>query len=273
MIQISRENSVLWLSAAYFSVASLSPAFADEQNAVTTGPLFAAFGDSISTGFDASHPLNNFHYSWSTGSNITSNFKSQADYVKEATGIEFERKNYAVVGAKASDIRRQIDKLGDKIPQLATLLIGANDVCGWRPDFDDARDLFEADVRHSLDMLVAKNPNIRILMSAVPNVGRLYELGATHGCQVKWNVTGFCSPLLGGERTPQERQAFLTRLDALNDTLAHIATSYPQVKYHGEVAQIQFEWEHVSRIDCFHPSVQGQGFLSEALWDGSWHAE
>lgn len=235
------------------------------------GPVFVSFGDSISTGFNAQHLLDNPKYSWATGSSVTSEFKSQAQHAQELTGTVYTRKNFAVAGSKAVDIKQQVDKLRTAVPEVATLLIGANDVCSWGEDYAEARRNFEADLHLALDALVAKNANIRILMSAIPDMGVLYELGAMHGCQSNWNLTGICSPLLGAERTPSERQAFLARMRALNASLANVAASYPQqVSYHEDVAEMQFEWQHVSRIDCFHPSVAGQGFLSETLWGTGW---
>lgn len=250
-----------------FSIPSAS---ASEDTSIDR-PLIVAFGDSITTGFNAQFLFDNFNFSWSTGTSVTAGFKSQVERIRQETGLDYDRKNLAVAGARSAAIKSQIEGLGIKVPQIATLLIGANDVCNWSEDYAEARRIFASDIRQSIELLITKNPDVRILMAPIPNVGRLYELGSTHGCQALWNITGSCSSLLGGERTPAERQAFMGRLNALNGTLEDVAASFPQeVHFAAAIAEIPFEWEHVSRIDCFHPSVAGQGFLSQTVWNSGW---
>ena len=258
-----------------FSTASLftlvlgsSTVLAEDLSAPLT---FVAIGDSLTTGFNAQRLLDNFPYSWSTGTTSTSAFASQASRVEQVAGRTVQRLNFAVAGSRALDLARQAEQIQDKKPDFATVLIGANDVCSWPEDHHEALGLFDRDLRAGIEGLIAKNPAVRIALVPVPDMGNLYELGSTHGCQAIWNITSFCNALLGSERTPAERQSFLNRLADLNFQVATIAASYRNnVRFEAALGDVQFEWQDISRIDCFHPSVSGQGKLSQKLWETSW---
>ena len=256
-------------TASVFTLAlGSSTVLAEDQSAPLT---FVAIGDSLTTGFNAQRLLDNFPFSWATGTTSTSAFVSQASRVEQVAGRTVKRLNFAVAGSRALDLARQAAETQDQKPDFATVLIGANDVCSWPEDHHEALGQFDRDLRAGIDGLLAKNPDVRIALVPVPDMGKLYDLGSTHGCQAIWNIVGLCSALLGSERSPAERQSFLHRLEDLNHQVESIAASYRNnVRFEAALADVQFEWQDISRIDCFHPSVAGQGKLSQKLWETSW---
>lgn len=94
-----------------------------------------ALGDSISVAFNAEREGNNEAHSWSTGnldlSHGASHFRRLQRFFP---AMDVRAANYAVSGARAADLRGQVDQLLAHTPDYVTLLMGANDLarCGWR---------------------------------------------------------------------------------------------------------------------------------------------
>src|SRR6059058_3495154 len=83
-------------------------------------------------------------------------------------GVEAESRVFAVPGARSSALHRQVDRAPDWTPDLALVVIGANDVTHRVPPAEAARAL--ADAVHRLrsngaEVVVAPAPDL----SAVPH--------------------------------------------------------------------------------------------------------
>lgn len=251
---------------------------------VTTGANAAApakftivgIGDSITKAFNAnSYFRDSPEVSWATGTKKMAGFESHLEKLQKlmpqttVTGF-----NYAVTGAVINDLSAQVKKANAAKPDYLTLLIGANDVCNWTEDYQESLDTFTATLKKNLDSLVAANPKIKITVSAMPDVYRLWELSKTSAsCQRVWGFIGLCKQLLGKKLTDQQRLAFKQRWDHANSNIGSAAALYPQnVKYSDYAATYEFSKDDISTHDCFHPSAKGQNTLAQGTWAESWFA-
>lgn len=257
----------LYLVAVVAVAGGLSMVQAHAATYETAG----AIGDSISTGFNASRLGDNKELSWSTGSSSLIN--SHFQRLKSASGSTTMRAyNEAVAGSVAADLEKQITRILSRSPDYLTITIGANDVCGWTEDYAANLAEFESTLRAALSHLIAARPSIKIFISPIPDVYNLWEIAHQQsGCQTKWNIFGICRPLLGSNRSDLDRQAFVERWRHANDAIAQVATEFADnVLYEPSIAETHFEWDHVSNIDCFHPSAAGQNLLAEKGWILFW---
>jgi lysophospholipase L1-like esterase len=230
-----------------------------------------AIGDSISAGFDARHLGDNREYSWTTGSKPES--QSHLKKLTALFGVPIAARNEAVAGSTVYDLGRQLDRVLAADPDFLTITVGANDVCSWNVD-DDTADVvaFMDKLAEHIQRVVDHNPNVRIYLAAIPDMYNLWRLASpSASCQRKWDLFGICNVLLGSDRTEADRQAFVGRWRDGNAALQAVAALFPENVYHDpSMATTQFLWEHVSTIDCFHPSIAGQNLLSEKTWQSGW---
>ncbi len=91
--------------------------YAPEAGSAPAGPpiRYAMLGDSSAAGLGADHPLH------TPGSLI-------AQGLAALTGRPVELRSAAVVGAVSSDLDAQVEGLSEWAPEVATIMIGANDV-------------------------------------------------------------------------------------------------------------------------------------------------
>lgn len=228
--------------------------------------VIGALGDSITAGFDAQRIGDNRELSWAAGSSKL--VKSHARRLGELLGRPVDAFNESVAGAMAADIDEQVSRLLPHKPDYVTLAIGANDVCTWTSDFQPDLQAFEKDLRTELTRLVKALPNVKIMLAPIPDVYNLWTVASKHsGCQTKWDLIGMCSPLLSSDASAADRAAFVTRWEAANAAITSVANEFSEnVRHDPRVSDTKFSWEHVSTIDCFHPSVAGQNLLAEVTW-------
>lgn len=231
--------------------------------------LVGSLGDSITAAFDARRPLPNREINWSTGERSSKLVNSHVLRIREAMpGKRVSSVNLAISGSKAPDVVKQAAKMATYRPDYVTLLVGANDVCSWPDQHAAALAAYEKDIRTILDTLVASNNEMKILVSAVPNMPLLQRLGAENSCQARWNMLKICKPLLASDRTDEQRMAFASRWIDVNETLMRVSAEYPRnVRFASSVAEPVFHVGHLSPYDCFHPNTSGQDFLAEKTWD------
>jgi hypothetical protein len=229
--------------------------------------VLGALGDSISVGFNATRIGNNFQYSWATGDEEVVN--SHKLRLKAYSGDEVTAHNVAVAGSVAGDLDAQIDKLAVHKPDYTTVTIGANDICSWPDDFAAAALQFDAKVRNAVQRLQTINGSMTILLSPIPDMYNLWDLSVRRvGCQAKWDLLRMCPDLLGRDRTEAERQAFMQRWETANDIIHQIALDNPtNVIHNPDLAHVEFTWDHISTIDCYHPSAEGQALYAEKTWE------
>ena len=240
----------------------------DETSTFVMGSL----GDSITMAFNAGGPLDRPSNSWAVGwsKNVSSHYERLLSIYDDVSAF-----NAARSGAVASELDAQITKLLAKAnPDYVTILMGANDVCSWTADHAKDLEQYEKDMTDGVERLISANPDVKILLSPVPDMLKLWQVGRVNSCQGKWNFYKICTPLLGANRTEEERMAFVERLNDLNASLERIAEQHSlNVKYAAAVATANFEWKHISALDCFHPGVTGQNFLANEAWKDGWFAE
>ncbi len=244
------------------AVGFAATAAADDDDRIVLG----AVGDSLTAAFNAQHLGDNREHSWSTGnSEIVLSHKRRLEL---EIGRPVVADNEAISGAVASGLDRQITRLLASEPDFVTMVIGANDVCGWADEHHEQLAQFEYDVRMGLRKLVTARPSAHIILGPIPDIYNLWEVAVNQpSCQLKWNIIGMCRPLLDGSRTQAQREEFRLRWGDANEALARIAADFPEnVHFDPTVAQTQFDWSHVSPIDCFHPSIAGQNVMAEKTW-------
>lgn len=260
------------ISVTMFALLLSLPAFADPS-----AFKIVALGDSITKAFNANGGFSDSpDVSWSTGARKVVGFESHLQKIQklypqaQVTGL-----NYAVTGAKVKDLAKQVQKANVAKPDYLTLLIGANDVCNWPADYQESLDQFVETLKANLDSVIATNPNVKVTMSAMPDIYRLWQLSKDDAsCQRVWNFIGLCKPLLGRSVTDSDRLAFKGRWDHANAALASVAEQYPQhIKFSARAETIEFTNEDISRTDCFHPSIKGQNTLSKETWEEGWFAQ
>lgn len=229
----------------------------------------AAMGDSITAGYNSRWPgdLGNARYSWSTGSRVPSHVKKLKAIIPEKVVAV----NVAKKGATSHELQGQLEAAKFSHIDYLTLLIGANDVCDWPSDHETHLTKFRSNVKNILDKVITANREIRIIMPAIPNMYRLYQVG-NKDCGRRWDFFEACPLLLHSSRSDEERQGFHARLVDANDTLEKLAENYENnVKFIGSTYDFDFTIDHVSKLDCFHPSIAGQKIISRLTWEEGWY--
>ena len=230
-----------------------------------------SMGDSITAGFNTRWPgdFNNVRYNWSTG--ISNRVKSHLHRLKKIISQDVKAINVAKSRATSYGLVEQLQGIKAPTIDYLTLLIGANDVCAWTEEFAEDLRKFRDNVKHIIDEVIATNGEVRIVLPAIPNMYRIYDQGKDT-CGWRWNYFKACPSLLSSARSDWERLEFRDRLIAANETLTKLADKYEKnVKFVREVFDFEFSREHVSRLDCFHPSIAGQNELARITWENGWY--
>lgn len=243
-------------------------------SAATDTFTIVALGDSITKAFNAEHYFGDSpEVSWSTGTKVTTGFLSHLERLqkvfpqKKVSGF-----NYAVTGAVVRDLDSQVKRANAKKPDYVTVIIGANDICRWSANYQGQLDEFTEHLKTTLDSLVTANPKVKITMSALPDVYRLWQLSKdTASCRKAWNFIGLCKGLLASDLSNAQRTAFKERWDHANSNMASVAAMFPQnIKFSDAVATYAFDKDQISSNDCFHPSTKGQSVLAQKTWEEGW---
>ncbi len=234
--------------------------------------LAASIGDSITAAMDAERPLANREINWSTGTKNAEKVNSHALRIRALMpDKKVATRNFAISGSKSPDVVRQASLLARSRPDYVTVLVGANDVCAWDEEHQAQLESYEHDIRKILNTLVDANKDVKILVSAIPNMPLLRDLGAANGCQSTWNRFKICPALLGAKRTDEERAGFARRWEDANAVLERVSAEFPQnVRFAESASRPVFNMGHVSKIDCFHPNVNGQDYLAGMTWADGW---
>ncbi len=228
--------------------------------------IVGALGDSISAGFDAVRLGDNREMSWSTGD--STEVKSHAQRLAQQTNRPVTTFNEAIAGSVVTDLDQQVERLLPHKPDYITIDIGANDLCTWPSDYTAQLGAYEGHLHDLVNQIVTALPQSKVVLAPIPNLYNLWQVASPQpGCQERWDLIGICTPLLGSNVSDADRQAFTVRWQLANAAIDRIAASFPaNVLHDPNGANTRFEWQHVSTVDCFHPSVAGQNLLSEVAW-------
>ncbi|MCK1795806.1 GDSL-type esterase/lipase family protein [Streptomyces sp. XM4193] len=234
----------------------------------TSPGSIAALGDSITVAFHACLPLSDCpEASWVTGTDPRVDSLARR-LIDNPAGKTW---NHAASGAVVGDLPAQAAKAVVDKPELATVLIGANDACADTTASMTSVEEFERDLRQSVRTLREGSPKTQILMVSVPDVLRMYQVGQSHKAAVDVWKLGICQALL---RAPESRSAadearraqVDKRVRAYNEVLREVCADDARCRYdNGVVHRYPFAEAELSEWDWFHPSKRGQQVLARVL--------
>jgi lysophospholipase L1-like esterase len=234
---------------------------------MTKNGLFTigALGDSITTAFNAERSGDDVAASWATGGERVLGHAHRLAAALPALTVRSV--NAARAGAQAQDLELQVDRLLPSAPDYVTLLVGANDLTRWLlGGFGPAVDRYERDVRTAVLRLKEANPRVLILLGSLPDQSRVLDLVIARG--LGGAAGGGWGDLVPPSLRAGLQQAYTERWTAANRALEDVAAAYPgQVRLARGIARARFAGEHLSPLDSYHPSVEGQRLLARVTWD------
>lgn len=240
-----------------------------------TGPTstVAVLGDSLSRGYNAcSHYGDCPAVSWAGGTDPR--VDSVATRLGARTGGRVVVRNLARSGATVADLERQATLAAEAAPTLATVLIGANDVC--RASVDDMTPTadYAAAVGAALQRLSVTSPTTVILVATVPDVPALLTTAAANPtARFLWaNNGGGCATVLADPQSTSSeavdrRAAVEARIADYDAAVARICTGLPRcIDDGGALNDYRPALGQVSALDYFHPSIRGLTELARLQW-------
>jgi lysophospholipase L1-like esterase len=249
-----------------------------------------SIGDSITRAFDAWAPGDNLPVSWVNGYHGfleellgVPDVWSHNQRITAAYGSSGRRNVTAAEnGARWDDALDQAQGVLAEAPTYVTIMLGGNDVCR-----DEIEDLpsdaeIQGHVHETLAFLDTALPGgATVLVIGIPDIKRLHDVGLYEkgllgiDCELIWETTalGFpCGSMLSPDNSEADRLYVQSRNFAYNDIieietrLAHAVSS--RVYFHYlDAESVAFTGDHISSIDCFHPSDEGQELIAELAWE------
>ena len=233
----------------------------------------AAIGDSITQAVDVCCFYGNWPgHSWSTGNAPLDGIASHYERIRARNpDIRGHRWNNAVSGARMADAPGQARRTVDQGAEYVTILMGANDLCGWDGTLTPTatfRDQFE----DTLAILRDGLPASHVFVASIPNLHQLWSVLRTNPvAQVVWQAAGICPSMLNFFNSAADRQAVIDRERELNRALAEVCATWSNCRFDNYlVYNYDFTADLVSRLDWFHPSLAGQATLAALTWRASW---
>ena len=241
-------------------------------NPFAVTPLkLGALGDSITRAFNINQfNVENPLFSFSTGDSLATSVINRLKIKMQQNGwpVNAASYNYAVSGETVlganSTFAAQATVLATASPYMVTVAIGSNDLCQGFLTNAAAQMQFRDRVVTSLRALtLSANPPKVIFLGSIPRVSALTqipELAAAPLCLQAWPL--LCPNLQIGQA------AFDAQWAAANQSLAQAAATLGATVIYdgGAVGGTVLTVADVSAVDCFHPSVNGQGKLAMAVW-------
>jgi len=230
-----------------------------------------ALGDSITAGFNAGGLFDHKRNSWSGGFAID----SHAVKLRAKLGQHVRSRNVAKSGAFISDLPRQAGLLlrAGYRPDYVTILIGANDICTGQQKTEPLIKSSRLILDETLAKLRSSNSDVKIALAGVPNLPHLYNIMKEKPtCLKQWKSFNVCSTILLAK--PEQIKEATHTWQSFNQMLEQFAADNPEhVKFAPKTSEPIFQTSEVSAIDCFHPNVRGQVFLSNSVWEQGWYAD
>lgn len=228
----------------------------------------ATIGDSISRGALADDSIDDDQpeHVWSTGYDPADVCVSHLERIRVASPgtIAF---NNAWNGAQSDDLLAQSNTTVTQGVQYVTIQMGGNDVCGDSTAEMTSVATWEFRWNEAIDVLQAGLPGADILVTAVVNVRRVYDVGRTNlGCLSKWALFGWCDNMLTNGST--QRTEATNRLLAYNSALSSL-TAAQGVWYDADSYGIAFSRSQLSSVDCFHPDISLNQNMADVTYSAS----
>lgn len=231
----------------------------------------AAVGDSITRGFDACTVLSDCpEVSWATGSDTT--VDSLAVRLLGPAGAATRSWNYAVTGARMSDLPGQMAQAARRRPELVTVMAGANDACRSSLSAMTSVDDFRTQFQEAMVGLRKASPTTQVYVSSVPNLKRLWSQGRSSALGKEVWKLGICPSMLGDadavdSAATQRRDDVQARVEAYNRVLKEVCAKDRRCRFDGNaVFDFRFGTDQLSHWDWFHPSRNGQARLAEIAY-------
>jgi lysophospholipase L1-like esterase len=263
-----------FLAGVALLAATLGPSTA--AGAADAPPLpdsMAAIGDSITQAVDVAWFYGNWPgHSWSTGYVPFDGVASHYERIRaQHPAITGERHNDAVSGARMADAPGQARQAVAQGAEYVTILMGANDLCGWEGSMTSPED-FRRDVAATMETLAASPARPHVFVASIPNLYQLWSILHTDpAARLVWQVAGICPSILGADRTEADRQAVAARERVFNAILDEVCAASPRCRFDGyRIFSYRFTKDMVSKLDYFHPSLAGQATLAAETWRVSW---
>jgi len=250
------------------AVVSLFVAVPLVASAQTYPSAMATIGDSISRGALADDSIDDDQpeHVWSTGYDGGDSCYSHLERIRAVLPGAVGNNN-AWNGAESDDLLAQANTSASQGVQYVTIQIGGNDICGDSTAEMTSVATWEYRCNEAIDVLQAGLPGADILVTAVVNVRRVYDVGKSNfGCLLKWRVLTWCKNMLVNGST--QRTEATNRLLAYNNSLAAI-TAAQGVWYDADSYAIAFSRSQLSAIDCFHPDISLNGNMANVTYDAS----
>lgn len=253
-------------------------------------------GDSISRGFMALFPSENPFASWVTGSH--SSIDSIEKQLNSIYGSNRVTTNDSDLGARlVSTLKYRLSSNAEALSQAdyITIQLGANDICSIGEfagieELPTADEIYEATYEGLHNLLGEVEDGTTIELVAIPDVGRIYDIGQNKkalgfiSCPLVWNIVNtvipdlLCPSVTGSNVSEEDRNAVRQLNVAYNNAIAQAvediqveiedpSMSLPNAfPVFNDASFFEFDANHVSTWDCFHPSFQGQRELAKRLW-------
>jgi lysophospholipase L1-like esterase len=264
------KRALLVVSLSIAVCSSASPVNAE----LALPDSIAAIGDSITRATNAcctygDHPSQ----SWSTGLNPLGSVNSHLErLILRHPTIWGDEYNDARAGAKMAGADDQAALAVSQRAEYVTILMGANDVCtSSRSTMTPVSD-FRTRFRAAMAVLATGLPRSHVFVASIPNVRRLWSLFHDDAvARFVWRTAGICQSMLSASNTSVDRQAVYDRIVAFNSVLADVCAVYPNCRYDGgALFAYRFTRDRVSRLDYFHPDLDGQAAIASVTWPRSW---
>ncbi|MFD0517879.1 SGNH/GDSL hydrolase family protein [Paractinoplanes durhamensis] len=237
----------------------------------------AALGDSITAGLGSCGTyVVCTRNSWSTGSGDTVDSHYRRILAKNSK-IKGNADNFGEPGAEADALDGQAARAVKAKAEYVTVLIGANDACAKTVGGMTSVTTFRSEVDKALNRL-KKGPKSRVLVTSIPDLYRLWDLGKDNPDAVRvWTRATICPSLFANPASEADadndrRKQVRDRIDDYDDQLRAACKAYgKRCRWdNGSVHQVRFGLDEVSSVDYFHPNAKGQNELADASYRASW---
>ncbi len=260
-------------SASATAISGDPPAAAAAAPAPPLPDSMAAIGDSITQAVDVCCFYGNWPgHSWSTGNVPLDGIASHYERLRaQHPAIRGHRWNNAVSGAQMADAPGQARGTVGQGAQYVTILMGANDLCGWDGTLTPTA-TFRAQFTETLDILRTGLPASHVFVASIPNLYQLWSILRTNPvAQTVWQAAGICPSMLNFFNSAADRQAVIDREAELNQVLEDVCATWSNCRFDNYLTyNYAFTRSMVSKLDYFHPSLSGQATLSTLTWNASW---
>jgi lysophospholipase L1-like esterase len=222
-------------------------------------------GDSITAGSNVDGLGTFLELNWVTGNLLNDSIAQK--FKKE--GISVHVGNVAKPGAVAADLIKQLSSIKDSKVDYFGITVGANDVCYWpHENYQPQIDLFINQLNSFLSDVERRFSTARVDFVPIPDLAHVKRMaGNSSYCSFVWRTAGVCKNILR-ENDASILDSYSALVHNLNQEIVNFLNLNNQDKFrlvNPEMAN-SFEMQHISKTDCFHPSIEGQRFISDILW-------